>query len=62
MSLRAREGESLRAWISRSTELYLKYERKTGVNFPDEARGWITLRWSGLNDEQQAVVKGRALG
>ena len=61
-TLRAREGESLRAWISRSTELFLKCERKTGVNFPSEARGWMTLKWSGLSEEQQAVVKGRALG
>eukprot|EP00435_Cladocopium_sp_Y103_P045506 s941_g13.t1 len=61
-SLRAREGESLRSWISRSTELFLRCERKTGVSFPPEARGWMTLQWSGLNEEQRAVVKGRALG
>eukprot|EP00435_Cladocopium_sp_Y103_P021891 s1135_g5.t1 len=61
-TLRAREGESIRAWISRSTELFQKCERKTGVNFPAEARGWMTLKWSGLSEEQQAVVKGRSLG
>ena len=61
-SLRAKEGESLRTWISRSTELFLKCERLTGVNFPSEARGWMVLKWSGLSEEQQAVVKGRSLG
>eukprot|EP00435_Cladocopium_sp_Y103_P057373 s281_g19.t1 len=61
-SLRAKEGETIRSWISRSTELFLRCERLTGVNFPSEARGWMVLRWSGLNEEQQAVVKGRSLG
>ena len=61
-TLRAKEGESLRQWISRSTELFNKCERKTGVKFPPEAQGWMVLRWSGLSEEQQAVVKGRSLG
>eukprot|EP00435_Cladocopium_sp_Y103_P035287 s382_g9.t1 len=61
-NLRAREGESLRSWISRATELFDRCERKSGVKFPEEARGFMLLKWSGLNDEQQAVVKGRSLG
>eukprot|EP00435_Cladocopium_sp_Y103_P001293 s456_g1.t1 len=61
-SLRATEGESLRAWISRATELFDRCERKGGVKFPEEARGFMLLRWSGLSEEQQAVVKGRSLG
>lgn len=61
-SLRAKDGELLRTWISRATEAFQKCERKSGVKFPEEARGWMVLKWSGLNDEQQAVVKGRALG
>ena len=61
-SLRAKDGELLRTWISRATEAFQKCERKSGVKFPEEARGWMVLKWSGLSDEQQAVVKGRALG
>eukprot|EP00435_Cladocopium_sp_Y103_P060613 s808_g22.t1 len=61
-SMRVKDGEGLRAWISRATELFEKCERKAGCKFPDEARGYMVLKWSGLSDEQQAVVKGRALG
>eukprot|EP00435_Cladocopium_sp_Y103_P076318 s154_g90.t1 len=61
-NLRAREGESLRSWVSRATDLFDRCERKSGVKFPEEARGFMILRWSGLNEEQQAVVKGRSLG
>ena len=61
-SLRAKEGESLRQWISRATEAFDKCERKAKVSFPEEARGYCILVWSGLSDEQQAVVKGRSLG
>ena len=61
-TLRAKEGESLRSWISRATELFDKCERKSAVKFPEEARGFMLLRWSGLSEEQQAVVRGRALG
>ena len=32
------------------------------MKFPEEARGFCILTWSGLSEEQQAVVKGRALG
>ena len=61
-TLRAREGESLRSWVSRATDLFDRCERKSGVQFPEEARGFMLLRWSGLSEEQQAVVKGRSLG
>ena len=61
-SLRAVEGETLRAWVSRATDLFDRCERKSGVKFPEEARGCVLLKWSGLSDEQQAVVKGRSLG
>ena len=61
-NLRAKEGETLRNWVSRATELFDRCERKSGVKFPEEARGYMLLKWSGLNDEQQAVVKGRSLG
>ena len=43
-SVRAKEGEGLRQWISRATELFEKCERKTGVKFPPEAQGWMILK------------------
>lgn len=61
-AMRAKDGESLRQWLSRATDLLDRCERQAGVAFPSEARGWMALRWSGLSEEQQAVVKGRALG
>ena len=61
-SLRATEGESLRAWVSRATDLFDRCERKGAVKFPEEARGFVLLKWSGLTEEQQAVVKGCSLG
>ena len=54
-SLRAKEGESP---LSFSTDV----SAKLASSFPSEAQGWMVLRGSGLSDEQQAVVKGRALG
>ena len=61
-NVRAQDGESLKTWISRATELFDKCERKTNVAFPEEARGWIILHRSGLNEEQKAVVLARSLG
>ena len=58
-NLRAKDGESLRQWISRATEVFDRCERKGNVKFPEEARGFTLLKWSGLNEEQQAVAKGR---
>ena len=61
-SLRSQEGESLKTWISRATEAFDKCARKTSVSFPEEARGWIVLRKSGLSEEQKAVSLPRSLG
>ena len=36
--LRAHEGESLKAWVSRATELFDRVKRKVNVAFPEEAR------------------------
>ena len=60
--LRAHEGESLKAWISRATELFDRVQRKVNVAFPEEARGWIILHRAGLTDEQKAVILSRSLG
>ena len=61
-SLKAAEGESLKTWVSRASELFDRCQRKCNVSFPEEARGWIVLRRSGLSEEQQAVVLARSLG
>ena len=61
-NLRANEGESLKAWISRASEAFDKLQRKTNVSFPEEARGWVILHRAGLTSEQQAVVLARSLG
>ena len=61
-NLRAQEGETLKVWISRSGELFDRCQRKCKVNFPDEARGWLTLNRSGLNEEQKAVILARSGG
>ena len=61
-TLKASEGETLKGWIGRASELFDRLNRKTGVNFPDEARGWILLHKSELTSEQKAVVLARAMG
>ena len=60
-ALKAAEGESLKTWVSRASELFDRCQRKCNVSFPEEARGWIVLRRSGLTEEQQAVVLARSL-
>eukprot|EP00435_Cladocopium_sp_Y103_P061645 s117_g23.t1 len=49
-------------WISRASEAFELLKRKTGVSFPEEARGWMILNRSGLTAEQRAVVLARSLG
>ena len=61
-SLKAREGETMKQWSARATELFDRCNRKAGVSFPDEAKGWILLNRAMLNDEQRAVVVSRARG
>ena len=61
-NLRSTEGESMKQWTARGSELFDRCYRKTGVQFPDEARGWLLLHRSGLNEEQKAVVISRARG
>ena len=61
-SLKAKEGESMKQWTARSGELFDRCARKTGVVFPEEARGWLMLHRACLSEEQKAVVIGRARG
>ena len=60
--LKAIEGETLKNWISRASEAFELLKRKTSVNFPEEARGWIILNRAGLTAEQRAVALARSLG
>ena len=60
--LKATEGETLKNWISRASEAFERRRRKTSVNFPEEARGWIILNRAGLSAEQRAVELARSLG
>ena len=61
-SLKAKEGESMKQWTARSGELFDRCARKTGVVFPEEARGWLMLHRACLSEEQKAVVIARARG
>ena len=61
-NIKAAEGETLKVWISRATEMFDRCKRKCSVTFPEEAKGWIILHRSGLNEEQKAVVMARSGG
>ena len=61
-SLQSKDGETMKQWVARSSELLDRCYRKTGVQFPDEARGWLLLNRAGLSEEQRAVVISRARG
>eukprot|EP00435_Cladocopium_sp_Y103_P075356 s4_g56.t1 len=61
-ALKVRDGETMKMWAARSQELFERCARKTGVKFPDEARGWLMLHRAGLSEEQKAVVIARAGG
>ena len=60
--LKSKEGETIRAWCARAREVFDRCERKTKVSFPEEARGWILLNCSGMNEEQRAVILARGNG
>ena len=52
----------MKQWTARASELFDRFNRKTGVGFAEEARGWILLHRASLTDEQRAVVVARARG
>lgn len=56
------EGETMTAWTSRVQEVFSKCQRKVSVDFPTEARGWICLHASGLNEDQRAIVTAKTQG
>lgn len=60
--LKVVEGETVKTWVARRTELFDRLARKTQVSFPEEARGWLILRRAGLNDEPNAIILARARG
>ena len=61
-ALRATEGETLKTWISRASELFDRCGRKCKVNFPEEVRGWMLLNRVGFTEEQKAVILARSGG
>eukprot|EP00434_Breviolum_minutum_P035842 symbB.v1.2.031741.t1/scaffold3487.1/size55659/4 len=61
-SMKSQDGETLKSWVARTSDLFERCARKTGVSFPDEARGWLILHKAGLSDEQKAVALARAQG
>lgn len=61
-SMRGKEGESIRQWCARSQEVFDRCGRKTGVQFPEEVKGYIALYCSGLSEEQRALVLARTQG
>ena len=56
------EGETMTAWTSRVQDVFSKCKRKVNVDFPTEARGWICLHASGLNEDQRAIVTAKTQG
>ncbi|CAE7795640.1 Copia protein [Symbiodinium microadriaticum] len=60
--LKSKEGENVRSWCARAREVFDRCHRKTGIQFPDEARGWVVLNCSGMTEEQRAVVLARGNG
>ena len=60
--LNSKDGEPMKQLTARATEMFDRCSRKTGVQFPEEARGWIMLNRAGLSDELRAVVISRARG
>ena len=60
--LHAKDGEQVRTWCARSRECFDRCQRKTGVSFPEEAKGWLLLHRSGMSEEQRAVVLARTVG
>ena len=60
--LKSKEGETLRVWCARARECFDRCQRKTGVSFPEEAKGWLLLNQSGMSDDQRAVVLARTVG
>jgi len=60
--LKSKEGENVRQWCARAREVFYRCHRKTGIQFPDEARGWVVLNCSGMTEEQRAVVLARGNG
>ena len=60
--LRSKDNESLKTWVARSTELFDRLARKTKVELPSEARGWIILHKAGLSEAEKAIALARAGG
>ena len=42
-SLKVKEGENMKTWSARAQEVFDQCHRRTGVQFPEKAKGWLTL-------------------
>ena len=60
--LKASPGENLREWSARAADCFDSCNRKSGIKFPEEAKGYILLNCSGLSAEQRGVILARAQG
>ena len=61
-ALKAKEGEGVRQWCARAREVFDRCSRKSGVTFPEEAKGWLLLHCSGMGESDRAVILARAQG
>lgn len=60
--LEMEDNESMVTWTAGVEETFSKCKRKVEVDFPSQARGWICLRNSALNNDQRAIVTARMQG
>ena len=42
-SFKVQTNETVKGWIGRASELFDRLKRKTHVDLPEEARGWLSL-------------------
>ena len=60
--LAAKDGEGTKEWVARVKDVFDRCQRRAGIDFPAQARGWITLNCAGLSEEQKAIIKAKTQG
>ena len=60
--LAAKDGEGTKEWVARVKDVFDRCHRRANVDFPAQARGWITLNCAGLTEEQKAIIKAKTQG
>ena len=61
-ALAAKDGESMKDWTSRVTETFERCRRKAKVDFPTEARGWISLHCAGTKSHSEGDAGQNGFG